>query len=215
MKKKRSSRQSEKLPCPNCGRKTTMRELANNKEVCRFCRTSFAAAHARWLRGEHEKLTPENLEPLTSKHIHTDLHFDENGQRVALADFNWDEVEQQVDEIRDEPRDVRAQAGVVLAKIFSYVWKTPDLRSALIKFSAICAGLRDDLVGRLYQDIAAELGVTKQSVCKAAVTAERVLGIHFARSRNADGREAMRRAALGHPGWAKKNKGVGRRTTKA
>jgi hypothetical protein len=196
---KRQTLREPKLPCPNCRRQTKSGELSNHGGVCKFCQESFRAAHSHRLLGKFSHpsdLTSHKVQP-------HEANFD-HGELCGITDFDWDAVEQQLHEVKREPMDVRQQAAAVITRIFTWVWAGRKLRTALVKFTALSAGLRADLVERDYRQIGDEVGVTKQSISRAAINAERAFGIHFSRSRSLESRKIMSRAAMGHPGWNKK-----------
>ena len=88
----------------------------------------------------------------------------------------------------------------MLARLFTFVWSGQgNLRSALVRFTGLCMGLRADLVSKSYAEAAKEVGCTKQNFSKSILKAERVLGLKFRRTRSKLGRSHMAEARLANP----------------
>lgn len=144
-----------------------------------------------------------------SKQIEMEHHYDIEhdhcgwvapGQYEPTEDFDYDEVSERLGEIEALPPDASEQAAVVLSRIMAWVWSDGSLRSALVKFSALCMGLRPDLVNRTYQQVGDECGgLTKQNISKATLRAQKLLGVKFTRTRPDSSREVMRAVRLRNP----------------
>lgn len=196
--------QSEIIVCPNSDEHchplasgyvlhhASRAELAAHGGVCRECFEKFQKGNQKCLHGKVE--TPAEFLPEQVSSLYHDHVGGEEGHRVAVEDFNFAAL----DGDGEVTPDAREQAAVLIARLFVWVWSKPSLQSALVKFSALSAGLRSDLCRHNYSEIAEELGVTKSAVSKAAVNAENAFGITFTRSRSKAARDNMAAAQRGH-----------------
>jgi hypothetical protein len=128
--------------------------------------------------------------------------FDEtHHQFVGTENFDFDAVDEALGFIAEAPPSAREQAAELLRRLLTWCFNhRGSLRSALIRFTAISAGLRPDLLeNRSGRELASALGVTKQAFAHASLKFSDAFGIKFARSRSKEDREHMRAARLGGP----------------
>lgn len=193
--------ESEQVPCPNCGRGVTPAHLAKWAGVCEFCKRSFITGHQRWIEGGANQEADEHLK---FAHHNTERIFTDTGETDDAIDFDFDSVEKALGEFKSEPEQVQQMTADVLARVFAFCWAPGGNNSLpqtpLIKFTAVIAGLRPDLLeNKTGRQIATGLGCTKQNLSKAMLRAEMVLGIKFSRSRSLEARQHMREKQIGHP----------------
>lgn len=128
--------------------KATRSEIESNGGICAVCRAKFAKSHAHILAGKIE--SPSQIEAdhgLTIEHDH--VGFDDSGEMGGIQDFDFAAIDGEID---GHAEDVRAQAGILIARLLSWIWtssdskrKTMDPRTAFIRFTALSSALRSDL----------------------------------------------------------------------
>jgi hypothetical protein len=134
-------------------------------------------------------------------HVAFDLDDPEHHQAVGVTSFDFDAVDEALGFIHKARPSAREEAAELFRNLatWCFVGNRP-LRCGMVKFIAIIAGLRPELLqDRSGQDLAAELGVTKQSLAHQSLLFSDAWGIKFARSRSKEGREHMRNSRLGGP----------------
>jgi hypothetical protein len=191
--------------CPRCERPTTREELNRGRGTCRFCASALRAA-----KGMASKRQPEP-EPEQGGHVaHTygETHHDSESHVCEIEDFDLGAVEEALGEWHDTPADIRAEAAVLLGRLFVHVWAMGDrqdkLTAALVRFSAFFMAVRPDMLPETCREVAGQVGVSKQMVSYAITRAEQAFNFKSSRTRPLAGRENMRAARLkqiasGHP----------------
>lgn len=125
------------------------------------------------------------------------------GEAVPVVDFAWNEVESLAGEIRDTAPDAQAVAAELLAKVFTYCFTKNKsngsdfpvkLKTATLRFAAVVASFRPDLVRRTFEEIGRECNMTKASASHAALMFADSWGLKLSPSRSATGRAHMARA---------------------
>lgn len=114
-----------------------------------------------------------------------------DGVRQPTVDFDFDEIDRRAFGI-DESTDAATQAAVVLSKILVWVFESKTIRGSLIRFVAVCGGVRPDLINRTQKQIGIELSVSKQAISKSISAAQKAFGMKFARTCGRAGRDHMR-----------------------
>jgi hypothetical protein len=188
----------EKMPCPNCARPTSPKELEDFHGVCRFCRQAFQASNHHWLGGRKPQTQQES-------HSRSDAVWDE-GQLTTAVDFDFDEVDQALGFVKHSPVAVREMAAELFQKIMFFVWggKGVQLERSMLKFTAISSAIRPELVGnKTYEEIGQYFGVTKAAVCKIAKKFERAFNFKASRGRSEEHCATFAAAQKGHPGHHK------------
>jgi hypothetical protein len=175
-------------------------ELDSHRGLCKKCFEKVQRNNCRVLAGKVE--TPVELSVpyhnLNPEEDHSG--YVAPGEAVQTVDFNYDEIDRLLGLVESEPPTVRATAAALFAEIMAWVWsgKYP-FKSAAIKFAALTAGLRPDLLGdRTFLQLGREYGVTKAAISKAALKFSDAFGIQFTRSRTESARNHMAVQAIGH-----------------
>jgi hypothetical protein len=179
---------------------TSPDELKLNGGVCSKCAAQIRKGNAGMLAGRE---TQGDFHNGHHQEVAPDVHAGWEGEHelVPSVEFNYDSVEEALGIIRAVPRDARAQAAEVLRQLMAWCFKgDPPLRSALVKFTMIVAGLRPEILGnRTMKELAIEIGITKQGMSKQSVNFQDAFGIQFSRSRSKEGRDHMADARRGGP----------------
>ncbi len=183
-------------------------ELRANGGICAACRTKAAKANGHFKTKEEMPATSADL-----VHFYPGLEdhagFD-SGEKIQTVDFDVEALDQATEAVLSDieqltPED-RLQTADVLARIMVFVWENPaSIRTAYARWAILCRGLRPDLVGMNFRQIAKALGITKQAVSKMTTKAERVWGMHFISCRKQSARNSMREARLKNPVSRKMN----------
>lgn len=178
----------EKVLCPSCERPTSPREIVRG--VCKFCLQSFARAHtiSRAAKFSQPKESGHVVEP--SRDAFT---------RDDLVPFDLQCVERALGEFEATPEDTRTEAAELVGRIMSWCWDAASIRAAFARFAILSRGIRPDLCGMNFSQIARALNSTKQNVSKAVVLAESFWGLKFRNGRQKAGRDNMRAARLKNP----------------
>jgi hypothetical protein len=128
--------------------------------------------------------------------------FDESHhQYVGTTDFPFDEIDQALGFVHESPPAAREQAAELFRTLATWCFSgSKSLRASMVKFVAIAAGIRPDLLdNRSLRELASELGCTKQNLAHQAVKFSDAWGTKFARSRSKEGRQRMAAARRGGP----------------
>lgn len=128
--------------------------------------------------------------------------FDESHHElIGTTDFDFGAVDEALGFIHRSPPEAREQAAELFRQLAAWCFRgNRPLRASLVRFVAIVAGLRPDLLGnRSGRDLAAELGCTKQNLSHQSAKFSDVFGIQFARCRSKEARAHMARARIGGP----------------
>lgn len=190
--------------CPACARPAQKLEAG----VCHRCKASFDAQHrAVVVEGKPERNHVQTLADLHRPDVACDTGqaWIAPGVKVPVVDFDFSAVEEACNDIQSTRCDAKQLAGEAMAKIFSWCFllhhKAEDgreiqvsLRTATLRFAAVIGGLRPDLLGRTFNEIGLECGVSKQAISKAALEFADAWGLKLSRSRPAASRDNMRRA---------------------
>src|ERR1017187_1941453 len=138
------------------------------------------------------------------EHIGFDLDNSDHLSAVGTVDFPYEQVFNDLDEglgfIHKTPPPARELTGELFRNLATGCFKAQQLRPAMVKFIAIIAGLRPDLLAdRTGGDLANELGVSRQALTRQSLRFQDAWRIKFARSRSKAGREHMARSRRGGP----------------
>jgi hypothetical protein len=165
----------------------TPQELQENGGVCRRCREKFRKHNGGFISGRIE--TPAAMTHHVAQSDGEHAGFEALGPE-QIIDFPFVAL----DGIEHDP--IRTAADV-FATVMTWVWGAGSIRSAMTRLAALTAALRPDLLGnKSYQQIGAELGVSKQSVARFGVAFCDEFGIQCARGRLPEARNHMRTAQL-------------------
>jgi hypothetical protein len=145
-------------------------------------------------------------EAIEISHVGFDADNPEHNQAVCVTNFDFDAVDEALGLIHQAPPPVREEAAELFRALASWCFRgNRPLRSGMVKFVAIVAGLRPELLqDRSGQDLATELNITKQALAHQSLRFSDAFGFHFARSRSKEGRERM---AAARRGGANRNHG--------
>jgi hypothetical protein len=127
--------------------------------------------------------------------------FDDHHQLIRTTDFSFNDVDAALGFIHQSPPEARELAAEMFRQIMDWCFRSNrSLRVATAKFSVIAGGLRPNLLGdRTMDQIASELGVTKQLLSHYSLKFSDAFQLKFARSRSAEAREHMATARRGGP----------------
>lgn len=141
-------------------------------------------------------LNPSHSENRYSQH--PSFGWTEASEPVPIVGFDYDEVCRNLDgEEPQSPTGTRAAAADLLNDVFHWCAEAPTARAASLRFLALLAGCRPELLAsRSYKSLATEFNVTKAAFCKTMMMAESKFQTKFSRTRRLEGREAMRQARL-------------------
>lgn len=121
---------------------------------------------------------------------------------VGRVEFPFDDIDAALGVVEAAAPDSRQEAAHVLRELVTWCFQTHarhGLRTATVRFTAITAGLRPDILSdRTLEDLAVEVGCTKANLSKACLKFADAFGVKFARSRSRTARSHMARAATGH-----------------
>jgi hypothetical protein len=174
-------------------------EIAANGGCCAACADKFRKNHhnAAAIAGEVElPVAIADLPRLTITEDHAAVCV---GGVEQISDFNFEDIDIALGAIEDASPNVRADAAVLFATVLGWIWTPGSIKTAMIKMSALTAGLNPDYLGnKSYEEIATELGATKQAISKAALSFSDKFGVRWFRSRGDEERENMRLSQLGH-----------------
>ena len=117
-----------------------------------------------------------------------------DGIKTGVVDFPYEEVD------RGNPLAAELEknetAGDALHDLFLWCWSTPSFKFSFVRFVAISAVMRPDLLDDLsYEQLAKKLNCTKALISYNAKQFQKEFGVHFRRSRRLDGCEKMSAAA--------------------
>ena len=149
-------------------------------------------------------LNPSHVSILHSPH--PEYGYDAPGHRVPVGYLDFDEIDRRLagnaDDYDDhtDHDDDRATAADALGELFRWCGEGKTARAVALRFLAVLAGCRPDLLGqKTYKDIAREFRVTKQNFSKTMMRAEARFKVKFARTRSESGRQRMAAARRGGP----------------
>jgi len=168
--------------------------------MCRKCRAEIKKNGKSLLAGKVElpvAFDQHHQRPDLGNHI----AFEAPGEAIQTTDFNFDDVDKALGLIKETPPDAKQVAAELFSKILNWCFaaRGQSLKAAAGKFAVVAAGLRPDLVNDLtFEQIGAQLDITKQAVSKNAVLFQQAFGFTFARCRSAEARQAMARSQIGH-----------------
>jgi hypothetical protein len=179
--------------CPHCDRPTTPKELSTFNGVCKFCRQSFQVSHGGWLRGPRAKT------------LETPFAFKDvvwaDGELQQITDFDFDQVDELLGEIRRSPADSKQVAAELFGKIMAWCWSGNGLsfRKATIRFTTLTAALKPELVAALsYEQIGRRLNLTKAAISKTAKLFERAFNFTSYRGRSEEQCARFSKIQTGH-----------------
>src|SRR5690606_11070086 len=118
-----------------------------------------------------------------------------DGESVEVVHFDFEAIDQALGTIENASADARTEAAELLSALL--VWVFPPgikVRGALVRFAAMTAGLRPDLMEGTYQSLASECHCSKQAVSKAAMRFQGAFNFKFGRSRSLAARNNMARS---------------------
>ena len=181
----------------------TPEELQANGGVCAQCRARIIKFNraARVVNddcpdhiGEHLDFHRRDVAPDTA------CGFSHEDGAVPAVEFSFEEVDTLLGTIHETPPAARAQAAELFRQIMAWCFAgNPPLRTALVKVVSVTAGLRPELLGdRTMQELATEIGVTKQAMSKSMLTFGDEFNFHFTRGRSPQAREKMSAAMMGN-----------------
>lgn len=131
-------------------------------------------------------------------------------EEFASEDFDFEKVFRSLDgEKRAAARDRLADLGELFRERLNWVFQSPcgrrwTMRRAFLRFTCLTAALHPEMfANRSYQELGAELGVTKQCLSRLVGQLQKRYGIQFARSRSAVGRQHMSTAQKKNSHWKK------------
>jgi hypothetical protein len=129
---------------------------------------------------------------------HIGFSVEEHGA-IQTVDFDFEAVDEALGFVRKARPTARQEAGELFRELANWCFGGKrSVRGALVKFVAICAGLRPELLDdRNGKDLAKEIGCTKQALSHQAVRFENAFQIKFARARSVEARRHMRERRLG------------------
>lgn len=124
------------------------------------------------------------------------LHFQEQdhagwlapGEVVPTTDFQYPD---------DEPNgaaldDAIPNLAAALKEILGWIWTSQRPNAALVRLVSMTATLRPELMNnQTFEQLGAQLGVTKQSISYASTAFERRFKLQFRRGRTATARRSM------------------------
>jgi hypothetical protein len=120
---------------------------------------------------------------------------------IQTTEFDFDAVDEALGFVHQSPPEAREQAAELFRNLMAWCFADGrPLRASMVRFTAICAGLRPDLLdNKTGHELALELNVTKQAMSRQAVRFEDAFGFKFARSRSKESRQRMAAARRGGP----------------
>jgi hypothetical protein len=137
---------------------------------------------------------------------HPEYGYDDARETVPVGYVDFDEIDRRLAGNADAPDDHddhdddRATAADALGELFRWCGEGKTARVVALRFLAVLAGCRPDLLGqKTYKDIAREFRVTKQNFSKTMMRAEARFKVKFARTRSESGRQRMAAARRGGP----------------
>jgi hypothetical protein len=135
------------------------------------------------------------------KQLDPHVGFDENHDAIQVTPFPYDDIDEALGFIHQSPPTARQEAAELFRQLATWCFRgNKPLRVATAKFAAIAGGLRPDLLGdRTLEEIAIELGCTKQNLSHQSSKFTEAFGIRFARCRSKEARAHMARARIGGP----------------
>jgi hypothetical protein len=174
-------------------------EITQNGGVCAACAAKFRKNHhnAAAIAGAVElPVTISEAAHVTISEDHAATCADGSEQ---ITDFNFADIDIALGAIEDESPNVRADAAALFAALMTWIWSPGNIKTAMIKMSALTASLNPTyLSDKSYLEIANELGTSKQAISKAALKFSDKFGVQWFRSRSVEARENMRLSQLGH-----------------
>lgn len=121
----------------------------------------------------------------------------DSGDAGNAEDFDYDAVELRGERGNpqlgfDEPPSAIEIASDGLSELLNWVWQTKDFKTAFVKFVAMSAVMRPELLDdQSYLQLAKKINCTKSLISHNVKTFEAEFGLHFRRSRRAGGCEVM------------------------
>jgi hypothetical protein len=180
----------------------TLNELKANGGICAKCAAKIRRVNAAMLAGREIREDSHNGHyPAPVPDFHAGWEDDDEHKLVPTIEFNFDDVDAALGIIHAAPRDARTQAAELFRQLLIWCFAgNPLLRTALVKFTTIAAGLRPEILDdRTMTELAMEIGVTKQAMSKQATNFSDAFGIKFGRGRSKESRARMADARRGGP----------------
>lgn len=129
---------------------------------------------------------------------HHNAAFWADGHATQVVEFDHDAIDAGNGQ---KATDANADAAVALAKILVWAWSGRfNVKFALVRFVALTAGLRPDLLrNRPLREIAGDLGVVEARLCRMVGYAQKEFGVKFSRTWSEERRKRWSEQRKGHP----------------
>lgn len=180
----------------------SQKELDANGGVCGSCAGKIKKRGLALMNGKKEKpATIKSHHYFSPQEDHCELV---NGHAEEIVDFNFDGIDETLGFIKNSPESVRNETGQLASKLFGWCFSSTGrnrLKTAALRFAAIVAGIRPDLLDNCSQgELAKQLGLTKAAFSKTSLKFQSQFDIKFHRSRSIAARSNMADARRGKSG---------------